>query len=522
MSNAEPPTAGTFTLDDYLQMVDNAESERGARLDSGGTDGASVETNASVTSRTSSLEADAAKKENDAAPSLSGMGIDQLFDIFAFLSLKDRVQVIMSSKDMLAQQAACDKSIRSLCVDAHNVGTNLLANRVEEATRAMLGQQSVLDIMHRSRQLQWSRLIGLRELDVGKHCTDHFLEMISGGASSSVGNNKRGDMLLPKMEVLKISSSYHVTEEALMHLATKDGSGRTRDNLQELDVTFCSNITYNAVIQFRMLLPNCLFRRLPQWMCGHTKTPFGEDGRVEVHTYWPDGAFSYNRDHQSKGFVVRVDMLSGQNHVSEKLQFIDLASEGRNMPDWISRGFRPSLSILRLEDNVDTQHILVAQRKGGIKHLKYFPKVEQAEMVPIGSSKHFFLDGNLVSEEDLDPSTRQGGSFTAALVSHMPKSKLTKEEYFSPVSLVSEIASHLKEIKETDEALMRRIMNEIGIPIPSGMSLEEMVEHSIGGTEVRENDFRYNEDMMPFPLNSDEPNRMSLARLSLPPSFLRR
>ena len=442
MSNAEPPTDGNFSLEDYLQMVDNSESMRGARGGSGVTDGASIETNTSATSRTSSLEADTAKKENGAVPSLSGMGIDQLLDIFAYLSLKDRVQVIMTSKGMLAQQTACDKSIRSLCVDAHNGGTNLLANRVEEATRAMLGQQSVLDTIHRSRHLQWSRLTGLRELNVGRHCTDHFLEMISGGSSGAQGDNQRGDMLLPELEVLKMSGSHHLTEEALMRLSTEDGSGRIRDNLQELDVTFCSNITYDTAIQFRTLLPNCLFRRMPQWMCGHTRTPFGVDGRVEVHTYWPDGTFSYNRDRQSKGFVIRVDMLSGQNHVSEKLQFIDLPSNG-NTPDWFSTGFRPSVSILRLEDNVGAQHVLVAQRKGGIKHLKYFPKVEQAEIVPLGSSKHFRLDGNHLSEEEV---SAQGRNFPVVLVSHMQKSKLTKEEYFSPLGLVREIASYLEEL----------------------------------------------------------------------------
>lgn len=493
-------------------MIDIADSARGARDGPGGTDGASVETNASATRRTSSLEADAEKKEHDVVPSLSGIGIDQLLDTFAFLSIKDRTRVIMTCKHMLAQRTACDKSIRSLCVDAHNVGKDLLPNRVEEATRALLSRKSALDIMHRSRKLQWSRMSCLRELNVGKHCTDHFLEMISGGTSGTVlvGNNERGDMLLPELEVLKMSSSHHVTEEALMHLSTKDGSGRIRENLQELDVTFCPNITYDAVIQFRTLLPSCLFRRLPQWMCGHTKTPFGVDGRVEVHTYWPDGTFSYNRDRQSKGFVIRVDMLSGQNHVSQKLQFIDLPSSG-NMPDWFSTGFRPSVSILRLEDNASTQHVLVAQRRGGIKHLKYFPKVEQAEIVPLGSSKHFDLNGNRLSEEEL-ATAAQRGNFTAVLVSHMQKSKLTKEEQLSPLGLVGEIESHLEEIKNIDEALMRRIMDAVGIGIPTNVSLEEMVERSLSGTAAMtetENDFRYNEDMVAFPLNSDEPSRTS-------------
>ena len=174
-SNAEPPTAGNFTLDDYLQMVDDAEaSARGARFD-----GASVETNASAASRASCSDADAAsKKKNDAAPSLSGMGIDQLLDIFTCLSIKDRTRVAITCKHMLSQQTVCDKSVRSLCVAADKVGKDLLANRVEDATRVLLGQRSAFNILHRSRQLQWTRLCSLRELNVEKHCTDYFLEMI--------------------------------------------------------------------------------------------------------------------------------------------------------------------------------------------------------------------------------------------------------------------------------------------------------------------------------------------------------
>lgn len=305
-------------------------------------------------------------------------------------------------------------------------------------------------------------------------------------------------MLLPELEVLKLSSSYHVTKEALMHLATKDGSGRIRNNLQELDVTFCSNITYNAAIQFRTLLPKCLLRRLPQWMCGHTKTPFGEDRRDEIHTYWPDGSFSYNRDRQSKGFVVRVDILSGQNHVSEKLQFIDFDTPG--MPPWFRDGFRPSISLLKLENNADSnaQHILVAQRKGGMRHLKYFPKLEQAEMVPLGSSKQFGLDGNRLSEEGVE-SLMEGR--VSVLVSHVRKSKLKKEEEFSPLDLVEEIALHLE---SADEAAHEEQVSAMGF-----QTTEDLVHHVLLGgntnTTEAESDFWYNEDMVAFEFNSVSP-----------------
>ena len=180
-------------------------------------------------------------------------------------------------------------------------------------------------------------------------------------------------------------------------------------------------------------------------MCGHSETPFGGNGNDEVHTYWPDGTFSYNREEQSKGFVMRVDMLgSDPNHVSEKLQFIDISER---MPDWFQRGFRPSVSLLRLENDEDiggdAQHVLVAQRNDGMKRLKFFPKIEQAQIVPLDLSKHFDFKGNCLNEEEVESQER---TFPVAMVSHMRKKKLQKEEHFPPSELVGEIASYLQEM----------------------------------------------------------------------------
>ena len=67
---------------------------------------------------------------------------------------------------------------------------------------------------------------------------------------------------------------------------------------------------------------------------------------------------------------------------------------------------------------------------------------------------------------------------------------------------------------------MRRIMDAVGIRIPTNMSLEEMVDLSLsegaGLRTEREYDFRYNEDMMAIPLNSDDPSRMGPTDYRLP------
>jgi len=519
MSTSPPEdaaTRGNFTLDDYLQMVDAAPSARPARGGtSGDDDGASIETNKSAVSADDSRTSTSgeAKKKKEAAdidiepvPTLEGMGIDQLLDVLAFLPLTDRVRVHTTCRHLLSQQEVGDAAIRTLCLDKHGVGKRLIAGRVEEATRVAFNkrpalstahQRHALDSIQQSRELQWSRLGNLRELNIGKHCTDQFLAMISGMANGGTGSNNgsRGDMMMPELQRLGISGSCHVVEDALLNLTTSDGSGSFRTNLREIDVTFCSNITYRTVVQFRTLLPDCLLRRLPDWMCGHSETPFGGNGHDEVHTYWPDGAFSYNREEQSKGFVMRVDMLGlDPNHVSEKLQFIDFGERH----NWFGHIFRPSVSLLRLENDEgtsgDTQHVLVAQRKDGMKRLKFFPKIEQAQIVPLGLSKHFDYKGNCLNEEVVDSQER---TFPVAMVSHMRKKILQKEEHFPPSELVGEIASYLQEMKRSEEILLERW------ELVRMEDAEDLVDQDLrpdGVIPESESDYRYDDNMVAIPL----------------------
>ena len=231
-------------------------------------------------------------------------------------------------------------------------------------------------------------------------------------------------------------------------------------------------------------------------MCGHSETPFGGNGHDEVHTYWPDGTFSYNREEQSKGFVMRVDMLgSDPNHVSEKLQFIDI----NVIHQWFRYVYRPSVSILRLENDEgisgDTQHVLVAQRKDGMKRLKFFPKIEQAQIVPLGSSKHFDYKGRCLDEEVVESQER---TFPVAMVSHMRKKTLQKEEHFSPSELVGEIASYLERMKNAEEVMLTRWgLRRVD-------ETEDLVDQALrpdGVQIVSESDYRYDNDMVAIPFN---------------------
>ena len=140
--------------------------------------------------------------------------------------------------------------------------------------------------------------------------------------------------------------------------------------------------------------------------------------------------------------------IYNENHVYEKLQFINFSEHEtptwfRNAhvadewPTWFRNAYRPSVSVLRL----DAEHVLIAQRLGGLKHLDYFPKKDHAGMVPIGSSKSFDLKGQILSDE-IATIALEESDFEVVKVSHMRKRPLSKEVQFSPACLVEEISAY--------------------------------------------------------------------------------
>jgi len=473
-NEATPADSGIFTLDQYLAMVDAAASKNCTDDDN-----ASVETNRSTGEATSSKGGAGGSSEEardaEADPTLLSLAHDQLLEMLAFLTLPNRARLSMTCHRQHALRSELDGRIRSLSVDRDEIDRLIagpppgavitmlqnMGGRMKVAARVAVeilrdshvGREIVAsaDAHKISRFLQWSRLSGLRLLDVGKYATDEWLDILTDGRA------ELGGFLLPSLEVLMIVGSHKVHETSFLELGAENDFGQKRTNLREIDATFCDEITYGAALKLRQALPQCLVRRLPSWVCGHTETPFAgrsirdvaelsgnEAEEVEVHSYWPDGSFSYGRSVQSEGFVVRIQMIDNDpNHLEEKLQFSDFEPP-EGWPEWTRFAFRPGVSLLRVPDETEsdgniTRSILVAQRIGGIKHPRYFPKREHADMVPLGQSRFFALNGALRIGEQVDAATNSN----SIMVSQMKKSPLSKDEETPPADLVDGNAAFL-------------------------------------------------------------------------------
>jgi hypothetical protein len=151
-------------------------------------------------------------------------------------------------------------------------------------------------------------------------------------------------LLLPHLKKLSLVGSLAVTDKGLEFLSRRGGHHNTattstptnnneNDLLQEIDITFCRNTTYAGTFVLRERLTNLqVLRRIPKWLEGQFHTPFGED---EVHTYWPDGTFTFNRNSQSNGFVCDVFLWDGyvSDFVGEKLQYNNFAAP-LGWPEW--------------------------------------------------------------------------------------------------------------------------------------------------------------------------------------------
>ena len=133
-------------------------------------------------------------------------------------------------------------------------------------------------------------------------------------------------------------------------------------------------------------------------MDGCFETPFGGGAAVELHTYWPDGSFSFGRERQASGFVLDLFEFSGEEHVGDKLLYNDWQPPA-GWPHWARFCYRPGVSLLRLDDEeingVKARSVLIAQRMRGMLAPRDAPKIEQAQLVPLGESRHFSRTGEV-------------------------------------------------------------------------------------------------------------------------------
>ena len=123
---------------------------------------------------------------------------------------------------------------------------------------------------------------------------------------------------------LDISRIRTVTDEGVEILA----SGHSRLSLKEVDISFCSQITYKSVLMLRGSLRDSrgalhltgeplpvLVRRIPTWLQGRFFCPWGE-----VHTYYPDGSFSFDRESENIGWLSQL--FDRGNYTEDRIKYI--------------------------------------------------------------------------------------------------------------------------------------------------------------------------------------------------------
>jgi hypothetical protein len=278
----------------------------------------------------------------------------------------------------------------------------------------------------------------LQVLDLQSYATDMLL-------ASIVAND-----FLPALTIIRMCRSNYLTDEGLVQLSRHDKSSsfpppttatataateeeeeedameREGSTIQEIDITFCRNTTYQGTFVLRDKLPNLrLLRRQPAWLDGNFYTPFGNSNteEEEVHTYWPDGTFSFNRASQSTGFVLSWDEwtikgggLTNSNspaYLGNRLQFNNFAPGA--WPVWSRYAYRPGVCLLELfedgstnhddhdkNDNIDTastkakikkekeeRYVLVGQRLKGLRAPNInLVMTEVAPHIPVGTSRY--------------------------------------------------------------------------------------------------------------------------------------
>jgi len=473
-----------------------------------------------------------------AAPSagLSALSDDELHELCGFLALRDLCRLLGTCRRQRSRRGGLLRRISELSVfsDMHGfdgltyplMAAPTLCGGQDRNSRGMLTSEEVqLQVLARcqggirsgggalglgfssemnmerilagamalraSREQLWTGLSKLRDLNLGPLANKDFLSVIAGeplehrieaqiqeGARRRNPTGETRGFLLSCLEKLSVAGSVSVDNASLLSLGN-------RPALRELDVTFCSRVTYGLVVDMREALPACLVRRLPAWICGVTATPFmDDDGNPEAHMYWPDGTFSYTRTKQSEGFVVTCRQLSSKGYVANKLQFVDF-DPPPTWPGWTAFAYRPVIALFptgRVRDHCQDGKMgecdneggdgdlsgwsttkLVVQGRGGLRQpetIKVSRKylVSMAERLQLGEStmeraeanQDGNLDGTCFSRVEDEDTTERG----VLMFSHMMSKALPDSSRLPPLEIVKRNADFLDEMDRVMEQLV--------------------------------------------------------------------
>ena len=397
---------------------------------------------------------------------------EQVADVLSFVSLPDRNRFARTCRQQRRlREDGMDGTVTVLSEPAgHELGGLVFHSNIGASPYWL----DDVEALRQSRSLQLSRLVGLRSLNIGPLGNNEFLTLLSSGS--------RGDntgLLLPNLEVLSIVDSSRVTDAGILALGQRaEGvNGKRRDNLRVLDITFCPNISYGAILELRKLLPSpLLVRRQPEWLDGHFETPFSGRHPVEVHTYYPDGSFSFGRNEQSAGYVTSLFRLSNDSgnqselHLADKLQYIDFRANG--WPNWTRFAYRPGVSLRKVPDEIIKDQttgkesivhsVLVAQNRRGFRPPISFPRLEHIDKVPLGESRFFSKEGEMLPRGIEDDNIQQ------IMVSRMKVVPLSEKEMIPPRELTDRIDAFVSEMNSTElpdngEEVVHAVLGGLGL-----------------------------------------------------------
>eukprot|EP00980_Cylindrotheca_fusiformis_P010742 scaffold2428_cov97-Cylindrotheca_fusiformis.AAC.1 len=323
-------------------------------------------------------------------------------EIFAFIGSsirQQRLAMSMFGKATWSLIPELEASMKSLVIsDEADANALLLHNKAvllppkgprHELTVLMFEERRLPDVFR--------RLTNLQHLDLKSYANEGFFEFLDCHAP------------LPNLRSLSMVGSLGVTDQGLKRIV--NGGEPRRQNFESLTITFCRNTSFAATIFIRENLPNLkLIRRQPAWLDGQFYTPFAPEGAPdEIHTYWPDGTFTFSRNTESTGFV--RDLFpwdSDEDFLGDKLQYNNpLFPAG--WPDWFRLAYRPGVSLLRIDEVMDsssdtdsrpTRCVLVSQRMRGLKPPNARAVMESAKhtLLP-GESKQYTEDGDVIPDD---------------------------------------------------------------------------------------------------------------------------
>ncbi|KAG7341918.1 hypothetical protein IV203_007010 [Nitzschia inconspicua] len=452
----------------------------------------------------------------DDVPSFPCLVENLLFEILEFLTLTDRRQALASCNSLWTKRRNLEIKVKKLQIRSRN-----------EIHGALLTRHLLMDTYGPIL----SNLTNLVYLDVGSHGTDGLLYLLPTSACCS------------SLKYLSMVGSQAVTDAGLMFLTRRRPAVtdiQTRGILNDqsfqavrgamverpphrssplsslayIDLTFCRKTSYEGTMWLRDGLPNlrCI-RRVPSWMDGRFHTPFGPDNIAEIHTYWPDGTFSFTRDTQSNGYVMDLfpcDIADGGEEneysdpdyegvdfVADKLQYNDSHFVG-NIPVTVQFAYRPGVSLMRLSpkvgDDPSTSHVLVAQSPNGLKPPRRRIWMEQiaGEDIPVGQSRYYGLRENhdgtpgdaichkelIEAQSDADFEINPSGPRPIVMITKMKVEPFVAEIFSStagedtsedvqtllpPESLVDACRMTCRNLHQFDFRLLERVENELDI-----------------------------------------------------------